>query len=208
MFLGMDGTDHLTLADWRRRIAELYVRVRSMQPEESWRLWREERDHLFRHHPQSPLPSAGRETFGGVPYFDYDPAFRRMGTFARAPEESYEIPTSGQRPMTFTRFGIVTFDVDDGPQRLEVYWLEGYGGGLFLPFRDATSGTETYGAGRYLLDTVKGADLGVEGDALVLDFNFAYNPSCSYDARWVCPLAPPPNRLNVPIRAGERAIQN
>ena len=67
-----------------------------------------------------------------------------------------------------------------------------------------TSGRSTYGAGRYLLDTVKGADLGIDGPRLVLDFNFAYNPSCAYDPRFVCPLAPPPNRLAVPIEAGER----
>ena len=73
-----------------------------------------------------------------------------------------------------------------------------------MPFADATSGDETYGAGRYVLDTIKGADLGVDGDRLVLDFNFAYNPSCSYDPRWVCPLAPPANRLAVAVRAGER----
>jgi uncharacterized protein (DUF1684 family) len=87
---------------------------------------------------------------------------------------------------------------------LELYWLDGYGGGLFLPFRDGTSGKETYGAGRYLFDTVKGTDLGMEGDRLVLDFNFAYNPSCAYDPKWVCPLAPYPNRLTAGIRAGER----
>ena len=87
---------------------------------------------------------------------------------------------------------------------LDVSWLEGYGGGLFVPFADATSGDETFGAGRYLLDTVKGADLGVEGDRLVLDFNFAYQPWCSYDGRWACPLAPPANRLEMRIKAGER----
>jgi uncharacterized protein (DUF1684 family) len=91
-----------------------------------------------------------------------------------------------------------------GDHRLALYWLEAYGGGVFLPFRDETSGTETYGAGRYLLDTVKGADLGEEGGRLVLDFNLAYNPSCAYDPRWACPLAPPENRLTIPIRAGER----
>jgi uncharacterized protein (DUF1684 family) len=82
--------------------------------------------------------------------------------------------------------------------------MDGYAGGLFLSFRDATSGKETYGAGRYLFDTAKGADLGGEGGRLVLDFNFAYNPSCSYDPRWACPLAPPENRLPVAVRAGER----
>ena len=88
---------------------------------------------------------------------------------------------------------------------LAVYWLEGYGGGLFLPFRDALGGTQTYGGGRYLLDTVKGADLGMSADGarLVLDFNYAYNPSCSYDPRWSCPLAPPENRIDVSVEAGE-----
>ena len=96
------------------------------------------------------------------------------------------------------------FALGGAEHELDLFWLEGYGGGLYLPFADATSGTETYGAGRYLLDTVKGADLGMEGDRLVLDFNLAYNPSCAYDPRWLCPLAPPANRLAVAVRAGER----
>src|SRR5207302_4677911 len=103
-----------------------------------------------------------------------------------------------------TRFAVASFDFQGEPLRLELYWLEGYGGGLFLSFRDATAGGETYGAGRYLLDTVKGSDLGMQEGELVLDFNFAYNPSCAYDPQWVCPLAPPANRLSVSIWAGER----
>jgi len=78
--------------------------------------------------------------------------------------------------------------------------------GLFLPFGDTTNGTTTYGGGRYLLDTAKGADLGGDDGGLVLDFNFAYNPSCAYDPRWVCPLAPPGNRLPVGVEAGERVL--
>jgi hypothetical protein len=88
---------------------------------------------------------------------------------------------------------------------LDLFWIRGYGGGLFLPFRDGTSGQTTYGAGRYLYDTIKGADLGEEEGRLVLDFNFAYNPSCAYDPRWACPLAPPGNRVEMPIEAGEKA---
>jgi uncharacterized protein (DUF1684 family) len=76
---------------------------------------------------------------------------------------------------------------------------------LFLPFRDATNGTSTYGGGRYLLDTAKGADLGSVGDALVVDFNYAYHPSCFHSARWTCPLAPPRNTLAVAVEAGERS---
>jgi uncharacterized protein (DUF1684 family) len=84
--------------------------------------------------------------------------------------------------------------------------MEGYAGGLFLPFRDATNGTETYGAGRYLLDAAKSADLGgdLERGTLRLDFNFAYQPSCAFDPKWACPLAPPENWLDIPIRGGER----
>ena len=96
--------------------------------------------------------------------------------------------------------------INDRRLALEVSWLPGYGGGAFLCFRDATSGKESYGGGRYLLDTVKGADLGERDGRLVLDFNFAYNPSCCYDPGWVCPLAPPANRLPVPVEAGERYV--
>ena len=116
----------------------------------------------------------------------------------------YEIATSGDDALAFTRFGSVSFEIAGLTHELELYWLDGYGGGIFLPFKDATNGAVTYGGGRYLLDTVKGADLGMDGDRMVLDFNFAYNPSCSYDPRWVCPLSPPENKLDIPIEAGER----
>jgi uncharacterized protein (DUF1684 family) len=106
--------------------------------------------------------------------------------------------------MRFTRCGVAIFELDGEALTLELYWLDEYAGGLFVPFRDLSSGDTTYGAGRYLLDTVKGADLGMDGDRLVLDFNFAYNPSCSYDPGWVCPLAPPANRLTILVEAGER----
>ncbi|MEE8544514.1 MAG: DUF1684 domain-containing protein, partial [Alphaproteobacteria bacterium] len=89
---------------------------------------------------------------------------------------------------------------------LTLYWIGGYGGGVLLPFRDATSGETTFGGGRYLLDTLKGADLGLaDAGAALLDFNFAYNPSCAYAERWVCPLAPPANHLPTAVPAGEKA---
>jgi uncharacterized protein (DUF1684 family) len=110
------------------------------------------------------------------------------------------LPAKWDQPLAATAH----FHLAGASQQLELYWLEAYGGGIFLPFADATNNSETYGGGRYLLDTVKGADLGEAGGLLVLDFNFAYNPSCSYDSRWVCPLPPPANRLAVAIRAGER----
>jgi uncharacterized protein (DUF1684 family) len=106
--------------------------------------------------------------------------------------------------MPYSRIGWVSFTVGEAPTRLAVFWLNEYAGGIFIPFRDGTSGTETYGGGRYLWDSGKGADLGSEGDELVIDFNYAYHPSCVYDPIWSCPLAPPENWLTVPIPAGER----
>jgi uncharacterized protein (DUF1684 family) len=84
--------------------------------------------------------------------------------------------------------------------------MAGYAGGIFIPFRDDTNGSETYAAGRYLVDAAKSADLGGDPVAgtLIVDFNFAFQPSCAFDPRWACPLAPPENRLDLPIRAGER----
>jgi uncharacterized protein len=197
--------DELTLLDWKRRVFALYAEVRAEHdPERGWRHWREVRDELYRSHPQSPLPADRRAGFDGLPYFDYDPALRLVGAVEPADRERREIATSGEDPFPFTRFARTRFELGGAQQTLDLFWLEGYGGGLFLSFADATSGTVTYGACRYLLDTVKGADLGERDGRLVLDFNFAYNPSCAYDPRWVCPLAPPGNRLAVPVRAGER----
>ena len=198
--------DALALLDYRRRVAELYREVRaSAEPEPAWRHWREARDQLFATHPQSPIPEAARHDFSEVSYYDYDHDCRVLAECSSSEPQSYDIPTSGGESMRFTRCGVATFGFGGEALSLELYWLDAYGGGLFVPFRDATSGGTTYGAGRYLLDTVKGADLGMERDQLILDFNFAYNPSCSYDPRWVCPLAPPANRLTAPVEAGERA---
>lgn len=201
----MQPTDALTLLDWKRRIFGLYAEIREHEePTAAWQRWREERDRLFREHPQSPLPPNTRATFAGVDYFPYDPAARVEAKLEPLERQSYEIPTSGEEPMRFDRIGTFRFALDGQRCELEAYWLTAYGGGLFVPFADSTSGTETYGAGRYLLDTVKGADLGSREDRVVLDFNFAYNPSCSYDPRWVCPLATPANRLSVAVEAGEK----
>jgi uncharacterized protein len=200
------STDVLELLEWKRRIFELYAHVRSTaDPAEAWLVWRDVRDDLFRSHPQSPLPEEARARFGSLEYFPYDPELRVLAEVEAAEPESVIVAGSSGSTVQFTRFGRAGFEVAGEPCRLELYWLEGYGGGIFVPFGDETNGGETYGPGRYVLDSVKGADLGMEGGRLVLDFNFAYNPSCSYDPRWACPLCPPPNRLSLPIRAGERA---
>jgi uncharacterized protein (DUF1684 family) len=205
--MSVPAGDLLDLLDWKRRIAELYAEVRAARdPESAWNRWRAARDVLFRGHPQSPVPEAERASYPGVPLFPYDPAFRAAGTVEPAEHEALDIGASDGGTYRFTRFARIRFAIGGQDLSLDTYWLEGYGGGLFLPFRDATAGRETYGAGRYLMDTAKGSDLGVGADGrLVLDFNFAYNPSCSYDPRWSCPLAPPANCLGVEIRAGERS---
>ena len=198
-----------SLLDWKRRVLDVYRAARDEAvPERGWRLWREGRDALFRDHPQSPLPPNARASFSGLEYFPYDPSLRVLAVVEPATHERVEIGASTGAPFVFERFGRARFPLDGNSASLDLYWLEGYGGGLFLPFTDSTSGAETYGAGRYLLDTVKGADLGWNGGRLVLDLNFAYNPSCVYDPRWACPLAPPGNRLAVSVRGGELAYES
>jgi uncharacterized protein len=192
-----------SLLDWKRQIFALYARIRSApDPADAWADFRRTRDQMFATHPQSPVPAEKRGSFR-LSYFDYEPAARVLGEIAPAEPAHFDIATSGDGTYGFTRVATVALELGGSECALDLYWLDGYGGGLFVPFRDATSGRETYGAGRYLFDTIKGADLGMEGGRIVLDFNFAFNPSCAYDPQWVCPLAPPPNRLGIAIPAGE-----
>jgi uncharacterized protein (DUF1684 family) len=197
--------DELDLLDWKRRVFALYAEIRSdPEPQHAWQRWRETRDELFRGHGQTPLPDDARDRFAGLRYFPYDASLRALATVEPTPVETVELPASAATPIQFRRFGTARFALDGDEHALDLYWLDAYGGGVFLAFSDATSGRETYGGGRYLLDTVKGADLGEHSGRLVLDFNFAFNPSCAYDPRWACPLAPPDNRLPLAVHAGER----
>jgi uncharacterized protein (DUF1684 family) len=202
----------------------------------AWQLWRTERETLYREHSQSPVKAAERASFRAHhwdydPRFAFElevmpdapVAESRAETRAETtvnplglPSITYldemgatsplALPVSGGGTMAFRRIGSVAVPLPDGERRLALYWMESYSGGLFLPFRDATNGVQTYGAGRYVLDAAKSADLG--GDpvrrTLVCDFNFAYQPSCAFDPRWACPLAPPENRLDVAVPVGER----
>lgn len=229
----MPAREYLELTDWRRAVAELYARWRTdspTDPEGATLTWREGRDRLYREHPQSPVPAADRAGFRER-WWPYDPAWRLSavlepagdagphdegdgggtgapgGGVGRAAGLPFEAPASGGgAPFRVRPIGVVRPGGPLGDAALPVLWIEGYGNGLFLPFRDATNGDRTYGAGRYLLDTVKGADQG--GDpatgSLVLDLNLAFHPSCAHDPRWVCPLAPPASRLAIPVEAGER----
>jgi uncharacterized protein len=192
----------LSLLDWRRRVGGLYAAVRATRdPENAWRIWRDGRDELFADHPDSPLDDAARAAFRGLPFSGYDPALRFEAPLGPADPLRLDLPTADDGAVPLHRMGTVTLG-DLG--RLDVWWLGGYGGGIFLPLRDGTAGRTTYGGGRYLLDTIKGADLGSTGDRLVVDLNFAYHPSCTYDPRWSCPLAPEGNRIAAPVAAGEQ----
>lgn len=198
--------ERLQLLDWKQKVTELYQMVRTAEDLSAVSTtWRAGRDALFRNHPQSPLPARDRAAHRALPYYPYDPVWRILADVASVAPTLCKIAASDGVVYRFTHFATARFVLSGRPHGLPLYWLEGYGGGLFLPFRDATSGTETYAAGRYLVDTVKGADLGMEAGRLILDFNFAYNPSCAYDPAWSCPLAPRGSHLQVPVRAGERA---
>lgn len=195
----------LDLWDYRRRVAALYGDVRSSPPTmETWQRWRSERDGLFADHPQSALDTSQRTVFKGLDYFPYDPAWRIEAEIEAMAANETELDHSAAGSTSSTVFGVARFPIGTHLVRLPLYWLTGYGGGVFLPFTDETNGTATYGGGRYLLDTAKGADLGHVGAKVVLDFNYAYHPSCAHNPMWSCPLAPPANRLDLPIRAGER----
>jgi uncharacterized protein (DUF1684 family) len=195
------------LWDWRRRIADLYHAVRHAEDAAAaWRLWADTRARMFRDHPQSPIEPADRAGFAGPATFPYDPALRLPVTLVAAAPERLTLPAGADGDTAMHAFARTEGLRETLGGELTLYWIEGYGGGVLLPFADATSGAETYGGGRYLLDTIKGADLGGVGPdgTLTLDFNFAYFPSCAYSDRYVCPLAPAGNRLPGAARAGER----
>lgn len=199
--------DTFALADWRRRLAELYAAVRAeADPRAAWDLWRKVRDDLFCHHSQSPIQLPRRLTYAGIPLYDYDPAWRFLVRWEPVLGQS-DLKANGgaDGAIRLKAFARTIGLARRLGQELTIYWIEGYGGGLFLPFKDATSGKETYAGGRYLLDGIKGADLGLDPDGrLIIDFNFAYHPSCCHSHSWICPLATPENHLGSKITAGER----
>lgn len=192
-----------SLWEWRRTVADLYAQVRAEpDPHRAWTHWRRARDELYRLHPQTPLEQVAG--FEGLPFFDYDPALRFLVGMEPCGGEDMLLPAGEDGTLRLRPFARTRGLSDALGGELTVYWLQGYCGGVFLPFSDATSGRETYGGGRYLLDTIKSADLGQAADGrTVLDFNFGYNPSCAYSVRYICPLSPPGNRLPMPVRAGE-----
>jgi uncharacterized protein len=208
------GLGPLELANWRAATAELYSEVRrrsERDPRGAWDEFRWARGRMFRTHPQSPLERVKKAGFREMPSFPYDPSWRVRVPVVALAEGAGAAPRRmdlAEGSVSFHPFATVTFTPPAGPSpaMLTLYWIDGYGGGLFLPFKDLSNGAETYGGGRYLYDTIKGADLGVGQEEMILDFNFAYNPSCAYSPRWVCPLAPAENSLPFRVEAGERVL--
>ena len=197
---------YLDLVDWRRRVGDLY-RIRG--PDALTR-FRQGRDELFRSHPQTPIEPDERSSFAGCKYFDPDPTYRVTARLEAGDRSELAIDTGGEDgAVRYRRIGKLRFTLGGQECGLTVLSLIQYAGGLFVPFRDRTSGHETYGGGRYLFDTAKDTD-GLVLDVMpgssevVIDFNYAYNASCAYSPRWACPLAPPENHLPVPVRAGEK----
>jgi uncharacterized protein (DUF1684 family) len=203
----MANNDPFCLAEWRRAVADMYAAVRRAPADEQARAvdtFRKARDDLFATHSESPLEPATRTCFDGLRYYPFNPVHRVRGAIDRGVDSaSVEVNLDAEGVLRYSRVGRVHFALNGQSATLDLFWVEGYGGGLFLPFRDATNGRTTYAGGRYLYDTIKGADLGVNGHEIVLDFNYAYNPSCAYNPRWVCPLPPPENRLSFTIDVGE-----
>jgi uncharacterized protein len=198
-------TTELELAGWRRDVSELYAAVRAEdKPERGHAMWRYRRDEMFRTHPQSPLPAGDPLRAGGLPYWPYDPDLRFELPLLPVSEPVWlSLPTDGEGTTSLRLVGRVELP-SPVAATVDVWWLQQYAGGLFLPLRDGTAGGASYGGGRYVLDTAKGADLGGEADALVIDLNFLYHPSCRYSSAWQCPLAPEGNIISAPVQAGER----
>lgn len=223
------------VVDWRLRVFSVYERVReAASPREAHALWRRERDALMGTHPASPLLLRDRAAFTGLRVADYDPAYRfELPLSAEGAGQERPVRTGTDGVVPFVRLG--TFEIP-GIGSLAAWRHQGYGSGIFVPFRDSTAGRTgggagSYGAGRYLIDTIKGAFLGVAGgtgatDArhpaahvsnaqtgthdgagsgprFILDFNFGYNPSCAYNEAWACPLPGPENRVEAEIPVGE-----
>ena len=166
--------------------------------------FRQSVNDFMHRHPQSPLDHNQRYNFTGLPYYPENPDL--IVDVDVEPIESLEelnIPTSTGQDVPFTRWGKVSFQVNGQKATLTV--LSDQSGGLFLPFRDATSGKETYGAGRYMDDHRPAIEY-IGRNRLRLNFNYAYSPYCAYQSGYSCPLPPLENHLSVPIRAGEKIL--
>ena len=177
-----------------------------MSYEDAVAQYRADKDDYFRTSPGSPIPAAEREAFTGLPFFAIDPAWVvddvALEPYTGSEPVRFEIPTTDGKLRPAERAGVLAFELAGAELRLTAYRFAGTDdANLFVPFLDATSGTESYGAGRYL-------DVDLDDDGTVtLDFNMAYHPSCVYDPKFSCPITPPENRLSIRVEAGERLAE-
>ena len=209
------SNEYLELYDYRLRVKAMYERRdRALEggddPREVIEAFRWERDELFRSHPQSPLDAEQRLAFAPIEYFPYNANAVVRASLGAVTEGDARHFSNEEETFRLIPAARLAFSISGIPGELTVFWIQVYGGGLFLPFVDATAPAETYGGGRYLVDTIKGSTFagGLKpGSEVLVDFNYAYNPSCAYNVRWVCPLAPPENRLPFAVRAGEKKFE-
>lgn len=161
--------------------------------------FRKAKDDFFANHPNSPLTPEQKVNFKGLNYFSENPNLRREVEVEPFPEqEEVQMPTSTGEVKSYTRYARFSFEVDGKPAELTLYNSPS---GLFLLFVDSLAGSETYGAGRYLEPEP------LPNGKILVDFNLAYNPYCAYNDMWSCPIPPAENRLNVPVRAGEKNFE-
>ncbi|WP_458207825.1 DUF1684 domain-containing protein [Haladaptatus sp. NG-SE-30] len=170
---------------------------------ETLRTRRTQKDEYFAEHPHSPIPSDERESFEGLAYYPLDDDYRfELSLHEHDEKEQITVATSTEGEREYLRWGEFRFTVDGEEATLQAYKSDRDDDRLWVPFRDATSGDETYGAGRYL-DLERESHRTSDGEWL-LDFNEAYNPTCAYSEQYDCPLPPTESWLDVPIEAGEK----
>lgn len=174
------------------------------QREEKLKGFRERKDRFFREDSRSPLKEADRKGFKGLVYYPIDLRYAMTGSVEKYPVEPKPIyttlPTNKEAGKKYVKYGRFKFKWDGKEYLLQIYRPLA-GDDLFLPFKDKTSGIETYEKGRYLyIEPVSGAKV-------LIDFNRAYNPFCQYNERYTCPFAPEENRLDVAVRAGEKRFR-
>jgi uncharacterized protein (DUF1684 family) len=164
---------------------------------------RREKDAFFAGHWQSPIPPEGRAGFGGLDYYPPDPDCRfEIELHEHEEKKIVGMAYTKGEERDFIRWGEFRFRIGGEECVLQAYKSGSEEEQLFILFRDATSGQETYGAGRYLdLDAVRNR---TADGKWILDFNRAYNPWCVYSEQYTCPFVPQENRLTVPVRAGEK----
>lgn len=163
----------------------------------------EQKDHFFRNHRQSPVPRDAREEFDGIPYYEPDPSYRVEATVEHTDgADTIVMDTTADTEVEYERVARLRFELSGTEQELIAYQdAEGDGESLFVPFRDETSGGDTYGAGRYMEFEL---DAPIEeADSVTLDFNLAYHPFCVYNDAFVCPIPPAENTLSARVEAGE-----